>query len=157
MKSAKHGMFSLKELFTNTTTSCNVSIQVMPRKILLWEISENLFEQLDFDESPSVTCDVMVNQLGKPLLSGHNKHAKSSCAPWCTTQVGDAQFRSVVHKVVLYSLGVAQRRSYKPRQTERPIMHMNGSAKNMTKTGNVVDKKGMICLWHIFKKILILS
>ena len=36
------------------------------------------------------------------------------CAPWCTLQVGGAQHRSMVHNVVLYSLGGALHRSHKP-------------------------------------------
>ncbi len=35
----------------------------------------------------------------------------------CTPQVGGAQRRSMVHNIVLYSLGDAQCRSHKPTQT----------------------------------------
>ncbi len=38
-------------------------------------------------------------------------------APWCTTEVGGAQCRSIVHNVALYHCGDAQHRSYKPTQT----------------------------------------
>ncbi len=34
--------------------------------------------------------------------------------PWCTTQLGGAQRRSVVHNVVLYQRGGAQHSSHKP-------------------------------------------
>ena len=43
---------------------------------------------------------------------GHNSRLVYK-NPWCTTQVGGAQCRSMVHNVVLYSLGGAQRRSHK--------------------------------------------
>ena len=38
------------------------------------------------------------------------------CPPWCTMEVGGAQRRSVVHSVILYQCGGAQRSSHKPKQ-----------------------------------------
>ncbi len=44
------------------------------------------------------------------------------CTPWCITQLGGAQCRSVVHNVVLYPQGGSQRRSHKSRQMDLPIV-----------------------------------
>ncbi len=44
------------------------------------------------------------------------------CAPWCTSQVGGAQHRSVVHNIVLYCWSGAQHRSHKPGQTDKTIL-----------------------------------
>ena len=44
-------------------------------------------------------------------------HRSPYGATWCTTQVGGAQRRSMVHNVVLYSQGGVQRRSHKPTHT----------------------------------------
>ena len=49
--------------------------------------------------------DVVQNYIGPP------------CAPWCTTQIGGAQHRSVVDNVVLYPLGDAQCNSHRPKET----------------------------------------
>ena len=38
--------------------------------------------------------------------------------PWCTKQLGGAQHKSVVHNVVMYPRGFAQRSSHKPRITD---------------------------------------
>ena len=56
------------------------------------------------------------------------------CVPWCTMQVGGVQHRSMVHNIVLYSLGGAQCRSHKPRNPS-PQTH------SQTKT---LDS----CNWH---------
>ena len=50
----------------------------------------------------------------------HNKHAYNGypCAPLCTTAVGGAQRRSVVHNIVLYHWVSAQRSSHKSTWTD---------------------------------------
>ena len=68
-----------------------------------------------------VPCEVVNNQKNEkasgrpPLLMDIGP----PCAPWCTTQVGSAHCRSMVHNIVLYPWSGAQRRSHKPRQTDR--------------------------------------
>ena len=61
-------------------------------------------------------------------------------AQWCTTQVGGASCRSMLHNVVLYSLGGAQRtcRSHKHTQRNRSdsiAMNINAGGKKNIDNG----------------------
>ncbi len=53
---------------------------------------------------------------------GMNKWIGPPCAPWCTTQPGGAQHRSVVHNTVLYPWGGTQCRFQKPGWTDRQTL-----------------------------------
>ena len=62
---------------------------------------------------------------GKRCIRAHHVLAqvgsKLGSAPWCTKQVGGAQFRLVVHNIALYHCSVVQHSPHKPRQTESDV------------------------------------
>ena len=61
-----------------------------------------------------------------------------SCAQWCTTQVSGAQRRSVVHSVVMYPRGGAQRSSHKPTHTNKHYLPASRSIYTYMKTTHLV-------------------